>query len=175
MRFTRTRRTPPFNPAVNRASERTSIPGLVHTVLTQRKLTGRRQRTASNDGHDTISQHLQGTQPFNFNARRMHIQVGARHLTDELIRTQESKTDRMSDHVAPQETPSRGTQGAFSRTAPSKSQLNRARMSAMAQSAQDGRLVFFAREPPNREDPNEARFPHLTTITTHRPIERHTV
>ena len=122
-----------------------------------------------------MAEHLQGTQPFNLDARRMHIQVRARHLTDELIRTQESKTDRMGDHVAPQETPSRGTQGAFSRTAPSKSQLNRARMSAMAQRAQDGRLVFFAREPPNREDPNEARFPHLTTITTHRPVERHTV
>ena len=105
----------------------------------------------------------------------MHIQVRARHLTDELIRTQESKTERMSDHPAPQETPSRGAQGMLGRTASSESQLDRARVSAMTQGPQDRCLVFFAREPANHEDANDRRIPHLVPTTTHLLAERHTV
>ena len=69
---------PSIDPDVNRAGERTSIPGLEHTVLTEGELTGRRQRPPSDDGHDAMAEHLQGAEPLNLDARRMHIQVTAR-------------------------------------------------------------------------------------------------
>ena len=166
---------PSIDPDVNRAGERTSIPGLEHTVLTEGESTGRRQRPPSDDGHDAMAEHLQGAEPLNLDARRMHIQVTARRFARELVRTHKGKTDRMSDHPAPQETPSRGAQGMLGRTASSESQLDRARVSAMTQGPQDRCLVFFAREPANHEDANDRRLPHLVPTTTHLLAERHAV
>ena len=120
---------PSIDPGVDRAGERTSIPGLEHAVLTEGELTGRCQRPPSDDGHDAMAEHLQGTEPLNLDARRMHIQVTARRFASELVRAHEGEADRMSDHPAPQETPSRGAQGMLGRATASESQLDRARVS----------------------------------------------
>ena len=166
---------PSIDPGVDRAGERTSIPGLEHAVLAEGELTGRRQRPPSDDGHDAMAEHLQGTEPLNLDARRMHIQVAARRFARELVRTHKGEADRMSDHPAPQETPSRGAQGMLGRAATSKSQLDRARVSAMAQGSQDCRLVFFARVSPDHEDANDSRLPRLAPIGTYPLAERHAV
>ena len=138
-------------------------------------MTGRRQRPPSDDGHDAMTEHLQGTEPLNLDARRMHIQVAARRFARELVRTHKGEADRMSDHPAPQETPSRGTQGMLGRATASESQLDRARVSTMAQGSQDCRLVFFARVPPDHEDANDSRLPRLAPIGTYPLAERHAV
>ncbi len=161
--LTHTRLTPPLNPPVNCAGERSSIPGLVHTVPAEGELTGRRQRTARNNRYDPQTEDLQSTQPLNLNPRRVHIEVTPRCLAREFRRTHKGEAHRVSNDTIAQEGRGLGAQSTLGRATPGKGQFNRTRMGAVAQGAQNGRLAFFPRESPDGEDTNNRRVTFIAT------------